>query len=216
MNTNLGKANDRYLNVSTGRFWTMDSFEGFDKLPASLQRYLYVQGDPIGGVDPSGHFLLSSIIYGNRVHQIVGEDFEAKVPGGISDQSVKRILGLDIPGALLRPDLADTFNHLVYEIKPVGSEALGWAQVTGYAVALTLLDPERNIWVPGELYIPPPAIGLNGHAVALVSPPVGGVIIYEVLDTVEVLGLVTSALAYQLYTSLGTATVLTTASAGAY
>ena len=32
----------RYLNVSTGRFWTMDDFEGSDRSPLSLHKYLYV------------------------------------------------------------------------------------------------------------------------------------------------------------------------------
>ena len=44
----------RYLNVSTGRFWTMDSFEG-NSDPLSLHKYLYVGANPINAVDPSGH-----------------------------------------------------------------------------------------------------------------------------------------------------------------
>ena len=45
----------RYLNVSTGRFWTPDSIEGLDFEPQSLHRYLYASSDPVGHVDPSGH-----------------------------------------------------------------------------------------------------------------------------------------------------------------
>ena len=44
----------RYLNAGTGRFWTMDSFEGDDEDPLSLHKYLYCQGNPIMGIDPSG------------------------------------------------------------------------------------------------------------------------------------------------------------------
>src|SRR5215469_13251164 len=45
----------RYLNVSTGRFWTMDSFEGDPESPTSLHKYLYANVDPTNVVDRSGH-----------------------------------------------------------------------------------------------------------------------------------------------------------------
>ncbi len=44
----------RYLNTSTGRFWTMDSFEGDPQSPVSLHRYLYAAADPVNQTDPSG------------------------------------------------------------------------------------------------------------------------------------------------------------------
>jgi RHS repeat-associated protein len=44
----------RYLNTSTGRFWTMDSFEGSVVDPFSLHKYLYASVDPNDKVDPSG------------------------------------------------------------------------------------------------------------------------------------------------------------------
>jgi len=44
----------RYLNTSTGRFWSMDSDEGQDEEPLTLHKYLYADGDPVDGVDPSG------------------------------------------------------------------------------------------------------------------------------------------------------------------
>jgi len=43
----------RYLNTGTGRFISMDSFEGDDD-PLSLHKYLYSEGNPIDGADPSG------------------------------------------------------------------------------------------------------------------------------------------------------------------
>ena len=45
----------RYLNVSTGRFWTMDTDEGDKQVPQSLHKYLFASGDPVNSVDPSGH-----------------------------------------------------------------------------------------------------------------------------------------------------------------
>jgi RHS repeat-associated protein len=43
----------RYLNVSTGRFWTMDTYDGTIRDPLSLHKYLYSEGDPINHLDAS-------------------------------------------------------------------------------------------------------------------------------------------------------------------
>ncbi|HTS04333.1 MAG TPA: RHS repeat-associated core domain-containing protein [Candidatus Eisenbacteria bacterium] len=45
----------RYLNTSTGRFWSMDSVDGNSSEPASLHKYLYTGNDPVNRSDPSGH-----------------------------------------------------------------------------------------------------------------------------------------------------------------
>lgn len=44
----------RYLDVTRGRFWTMDTCDGCVTTPLSLHRYLYSNGDPVDFVDPSG------------------------------------------------------------------------------------------------------------------------------------------------------------------
>ena len=49
----------RYLNVSTGRFHTMDTFEGRSQDPITLHKYLYANANPVNGIDPSGKFTLS-------------------------------------------------------------------------------------------------------------------------------------------------------------
>ena len=45
----------RYLNPATGRFWTMDSFEGDQEDPLTLHKYLYAADNPVNLTDPSGH-----------------------------------------------------------------------------------------------------------------------------------------------------------------
>jgi RHS repeat-associated protein len=45
----------RYLNINTGRFWTMDTEEGQDRDPLSLHKYLYAEGDSVDNVDTSGN-----------------------------------------------------------------------------------------------------------------------------------------------------------------
>jgi RHS repeat-associated protein len=48
----------RYYLQSTGRFASMDSFEGFSTSPGSLHKYLYAHANPIMGRDPSGYLLV--------------------------------------------------------------------------------------------------------------------------------------------------------------
>jgi RHS repeat-associated protein len=72
----------RYLNTSTGRFWSMDTGEGEDEAPLSLHKYLYGEGDPINNKrfsDASVWCFRAPISYGFddqfswiRVHQVAG------------------------------------------------------------------------------------------------------------------------------------------------
>lgn len=48
-------AHARYLNPNTGRFQTMDSYEGNTQDPQSLHKYGYCHANPVNGIDPSGH-----------------------------------------------------------------------------------------------------------------------------------------------------------------
>jgi RHS repeat-associated protein len=45
----------RYYKPDTGRFWTMDTFEGRYEEPQSLHKYIYGANDPVNLIDPSGH-----------------------------------------------------------------------------------------------------------------------------------------------------------------
>ncbi|NOS72797.1 MAG: hypothetical protein HOP33_23085 [Verrucomicrobia bacterium] len=50
-----------YLNPNTGRFWTMDSFEGSESDPLSLHKYLYAQANPVTMADPSGQYSIIEV-----------------------------------------------------------------------------------------------------------------------------------------------------------
>jgi RHS repeat-associated protein len=45
----------RYLNTATGRFWSMDTYEGVSTSPLSLHKYLYASANPVNRVDASGN-----------------------------------------------------------------------------------------------------------------------------------------------------------------
>jgi hypothetical protein len=44
------------MNPLTGRFWSMDSYQGTGSDPQSLHKYLYVNADHTNGSDPSGKY----------------------------------------------------------------------------------------------------------------------------------------------------------------
>jgi RHS repeat-associated protein len=48
----------RYANPDTGRFWSMDGFEGSSADPLSLHKYVYCANNPVNRVDPSGESYL--------------------------------------------------------------------------------------------------------------------------------------------------------------
>jgi len=57
----------RYLNTSTGRFWSMDSHDGNAQHPSSLHKYFYASNNPVNRIDPSGRFDLIDIAAGSQI-----------------------------------------------------------------------------------------------------------------------------------------------------
>ena len=60
--TNQQYLRARYYDLATGRFNRLDPFAGNLQDPASLHEYLYVHGDPVIGIDPSGMMTVSSLV----------------------------------------------------------------------------------------------------------------------------------------------------------
>lgn len=54
----------RYYNQGVGRFKQMDTFDGFDADPMSLNKYVYGSSEPINNSDPSGYVTLCSLSTG--------------------------------------------------------------------------------------------------------------------------------------------------------
>jgi RHS repeat-associated protein len=61
----------RYQNTQTGRFWTMDEWEGKNCDPISLHKYLYTGDDPVNFIDPTGfEFTIFGFQVGNFIQGI--------------------------------------------------------------------------------------------------------------------------------------------------
>jgi RHS repeat-associated protein len=52
----------RLMNPLTGRFWTMDSYEGQGSDPASLHKYLYANADAVNRLDLTGHYSINDLM----------------------------------------------------------------------------------------------------------------------------------------------------------
>ena len=81
----------RYYNPELGRFMTTDALRGSINNPASLNRYAYVQNNPLKYVDPSGNAMMFPGAIGNelsgtgRVQNYIGEqisEFEERQEAG--------------------------------------------------------------------------------------------------------------------------------------
>ena len=177
----------RYYQPITGRFWTMDTYEGNSEDPLSLHKYLYCQNNPLNGVDPLG-WDWQDALNGQFVHRYIAADF-MRSPNRASDLWISTILEMEHPNRYypmipLRPDLIDFNKHQLYEIKPLTSWAYGFDQLMGYLDVLNLLDPGAN-WTIGTStdYSPPSQIIYIGYGAWFKAfPPEGGVITYKAID----------------------------------
>ena len=122
--------------------------------------------------------------------------------------SINTILGIqsDDEDASDRPDLINTGNHSIYEIKTVRGQAAGYADLDHYLITLNRLDPHGDIWTPGtaDIYTPPSELVLSNGDDVTVNPPVDGVITYEVNRTdddyaIKVLGFTLAVVASTLF-----------------
>jgi hypothetical protein len=69
-----GISHARMYNVNTGRFITMDTFEGDQQDPQSLHKYVYCANNPVNNIDPSGNDL-ESLTVGDALAGFDGFNF---------------------------------------------------------------------------------------------------------------------------------------------
>jgi RHS repeat-associated protein len=74
----------RYMNTTTGRFWSIGAYEGDDEDPISLHKYLYAGENPVNMTDPSGHDDLAEISFSLSISVGLGA-----AAGGIYTGSLK-------------------------------------------------------------------------------------------------------------------------------
>jgi RHS repeat-associated protein len=208
----------RLLNVATGRFLTRESYEGDQSDPSSLHKYVYCANNPANRIDPGGNIpIVSNFFYGNKVHEAIYEDFKLSALGvrREANLAVSTIIGVPYIPVLTagRPDLiqypASGMAGEIYEIKPAGSFIEGQVQLQWYLTMLNALDPQKRRWNAGSFatYSPPSFVPIGFGVFATVSPPIRGVILYQVIDLRITVAVLATYYATQIETDLAEATL---------
>ncbi len=78
---NLYYLRARYHNPDTGRFWSMDTFEGFGSDPTSLHKYTYCGNDAVNLLDPSGNTSIPELSITTGMFAVARGIFGATIGG---------------------------------------------------------------------------------------------------------------------------------------
>jgi len=115
--TDLGQYyfRNRTYNPGTGRFWTMDTFAGNNEDPLSLHKYLYCQGNPINGKDPSGFAMTWNHYMGYAAEEAIQDDYKESHPGDDVEYGQQQSFG----ESFLKPDIFNKTTKTFLEIKPI-------------------------------------------------------------------------------------------------
>jgi hypothetical protein len=141
----------RYLNVNTGRFQTMDTFQGNNEDPLSLHKYLYGAGNPVMNADPSGYLFegveLSEAL--DTIEAPVDLVAEEYVKRSIATSLLKYTLGSAAALTLFNggdtmtepiPQIPDQLQYKQYQSPATGFSQYG--QCIQYATSVKLPNPK--------------------------------------------------------------------------
>jgi RHS repeat-associated protein len=203
-----------YLNTATGRFWTMDGYEGDDESPLSLHKYLYANAGPTNFTDPSGHdsvtpltnivlFLatlgvrVTTAVFGIEAHTLIEQDIQANFPG----TQVEVI----VPGGKI--DVIIPPNQL-YDIKPLGGGDDVERQIDRYIEATNGSPQFPNGLVRGTIFFENYIDGPYDLTEIFYYVAYPGVIYYDAFPNPKAIGayavLRASIAAAQLFVEIGT------------
>ncbi|MCP4601067.1 MAG: RHS repeat-associated core domain-containing protein [Proteobacteria bacterium] len=73
--TGLDYIRARYYDPPAGRFLSQDQVRGSLKEPSTLHRYIYAKNNPVGNVDPSGHFALPPAVLAGAAYLFLAGQF---------------------------------------------------------------------------------------------------------------------------------------------
>jgi RHS repeat-associated protein len=142
----------RYMNATTGRFWTRDAFQGNNNDPRSLHKYLYCANNPVDNADPLGLDMTPEQLLGYDAEEAIQEEYLSTHPGQSSQIFFGKWTG-NGTGSFLKPDIMNMANvpPTYLEIKPISPSgvAKGVAKMALNATFYGPLkyQPER-FWQP--------------------------------------------------------------------
>ncbi|MCP3973137.1 MAG: RHS repeat-associated core domain-containing protein, partial [bacterium] len=135
----LGYHRARWLDSSTGRFLSVDPFQGTIGSPLSQHRYLYAHANPVSNVDPTGLFIggggmsefnlataIQGVLVGMNAASLVGNTFYALAYG---KRAARALLAGEI------------FDGLAFAMAGVLYAGLAAASLVGLLAAFTPIPP---------------------------------------------------------------------------
>ncbi len=172
----------RYLSPSTGRFWSMDSFEGEQSEPATLHKYLYCHADPVNNTDPSG-MLTWELFLGYDAEDAMQAEYLAMPPAEAPFISFGTRQYYN-PVRYLKPDIfvSTRGNKRYLEIKPISTSgvAAGVAKMVKNATAFGPAGYKPDAaWQPLSPVLRTP----SGETIFVIN--VGGVVFYQDVELLE-------------------------------
>ena len=158
----------RYMDTNSGRFISMDNYEGSIDDPVSLHKYLYTNSDPINNVDPSGYHTLAETETATGIQGILNNTLVTNIKaiwdgiGGIigvaqdviSTYKEGKELGLDkeeiaanIAAGLLT-SIVTNFSCMLTSLGPVGYVLMGIAAlVVGIIAAVNFAEGNTSMGI---------------------------------------------------------------------
>ena len=107
--TGLHYLRARYMDTSTGRFISQDSYAGSISDPVSLHKYLYANSNPVTYSDPSGYYSLEDVEVGTAGETILNVSYQ------MANQSAMRI-GMAILAAVVTIVDAVLITYIIIDI----------------------------------------------------------------------------------------------------
>jgi RHS repeat-associated protein len=181
----------RYFLPKTGRFLSMDTYEGNTSDPASLHKYLYCHANPVNWVDPSGHYSTVRQYYGYAVEDAIQDFYEEDNPGPKRILKSKQVFRKDEPGRWLFPDVYDPNTELWLEVKPLSIKGVIDGEAKRRLNIVALKGGPDLFWVS-------PLIVQIATGESFVTVNVAGVVYWAREDQVEdvLKSLIASGVAY--------------------
>jgi RHS repeat-associated protein len=170
----------RYYDPAVGRFLTSDPHEGSLQSPQSLNKYAYVENDPVNMTDPRG---LYSAWQGSKIHQEIGRyyierhgdyfvdelgyppnrGFPPGTGGGLGAYNRNIRSGFAFR---LYVDLRHYGLNEVYEIKPLTDTGVASAilESRAYTAVLNHFESDAGEWSLGERTYPAWRVWLSPYS----------------------------------------------------
>ncbi|MFN6164524.1 MAG: RHS repeat-associated core domain-containing protein, partial [Planctomycetota bacterium] len=143
--TGLYNMRARWYSASNARWERLDPFNGNPSDPFSFNKYGFVHGDPVMGIDPTGLSWLDDLSFrGTLAHISFSAWAKGVRPHTNPGASLRDLFGI-ITGALA-PDLVDKVSKEFFELKPVSHRSSSLAnaddlQMWSYEVYFGLFHP---------------------------------------------------------------------------